>query len=71
MEGSHARRKVFVSFLECEEWVDLNDVGAPDLVLQMVRQLVLDLKREGFGLAWERLQGFFNEINEILRKTLN
>ncbi len=37
-------RKIFVSFLECEKWVDLNNLEPPDLILQMVRQLVLDLK---------------------------
>ncbi|MBV9743788.1 MAG: ATP-binding protein [Acidobacteriia bacterium] len=47
--GGAAGHKVFVSFLECEKWVDLNNLEPPDLILQMVRQLVLDLKQAGFG----------------------
>ena len=52
--GATAGRKIFVSFLECEKWVDLNSVEPPDLILQMVRQLVLDLKQAGFGSAWTK-----------------
>ena len=61
-----AEKKVFVSFLECEEWVDLNDVGPPDLMLQMVRQLVSDLKQEGYGLGFEKVMGYFGKLGEIL-----
>jgi hypothetical protein len=59
-------RKVFVSFLECEKWVDLNNLEPPDLILQMVRQLVLDLKQAGFGTAWAKVCGFFGEVAEAL-----
>ena len=59
-------RKIFVSFLECENWVDLNNLEPPDLILQMVRQLVLDLKQVGFGNAWAKVRGFFGEVAEVL-----
>lgn len=65
MQGQ-GTNQVFVSFLECESWVDLNDVNPEDLVLQMVRQLVADLNKEGFGQGLERLQAFFREAWEIL-----
>lgn len=60
------QEKVFVSFLECERWVDLNDVEPQDLFLQMVRQLVEDLKNAGVSFALDKLQGFFREWGEIL-----
>lgn len=59
-------KKIFVSFLECEEWLDLNDVSPPDLVLQMCRQLVADLKQAGYSTAWDRVTAFFGELGEIL-----
>jgi len=56
MEGKKSH-KVFVSFLEREEWLDLNDVSPQDLVLQMVRQLVNDLKKAGYGFGYEQIYG--------------
>jgi len=58
--------RVFVSYLECEKWVDLNNLEPPDLILQMVRQLVTDLKEAGFGTAWNKVRGFFGEVAEVL-----
>lgn len=60
MEGKKSH-KVFVSFLECEEWLDLNDVSPQDLVLQMVRQLVNDLKKAGYGFGYEQFTDFLNQ----------
>ena len=60
------QEKVFVSFLECERWGDLNDVEPQDLFLQMVRQLVEDLKNAGVSFALDKLQGFFREWAEVL-----
>ncbi len=51
---------------ECEKWVDLNNLEPPDLILQMVRQLVLDLKQVGFGNGWTKVRGFFGEMAELL-----
>ena len=66
LERGAAGRKLFVSFLECEKWVDLNNLEPPDLILQMVRQLVLDLKQVGFGTAWTKVRGFLGEVAEAL-----
>ena len=44
-------RRYFVSFLEAEEWLDLGDVGAPEIVFQIVRQLVDDLRKAGFAVS--------------------
>lgn len=66
-EGAVGRPRVFVSFLECEPWMDLNDVGPQDLILQMVRQLVEDLKVAGYGFGWDKIRHFFAEIGEILK----
>jgi len=38
----------------------------PDLILQMVRQLVLDLKQAGYGNAWTKVNAFFGEVAEVL-----
>jgi len=67
LESGQARRKIFVSFLEAEESLDLQDVGAPDVVFHMVRQLVSDLRDAGFSFAWTRFTGFFQEFGELLR----
>ena len=64
--GAAGGRKIFVSFLECEKWVDLDNLEPPDLILQMVRQLVFDLKQVGFGNAWVKARGFFGEVAEVL-----
>jgi hypothetical protein len=64
--GGAAGRKIFVSFLECEKWVDLNNLEPPDLILQMVRQLVLDLERAGYENAWSKVRAFFSEVAEVL-----
>ncbi len=58
--------RVFVSFLECEKWVDLSNLEPADLILQMVRQLVFDLKQAGFDNAWTKVRGFFGEVAEVL-----
>jgi hypothetical protein len=58
--------RVFVSFLECEKWVDLNNLEPADLILQMVRQLVVDLDREGFHKAGTKAHAFFGEVAEAL-----
>ena len=67
LESGQLRRKIFVSFPEAEEALDLQDVGAPDVVFHMVRQLVSDLRDAGFSFGWERFTGFFREFGELLR----
>jgi len=56
--GAHERR-VFVSTLYADEWLDLDDVQPEDLVLQIVRQLAGDLSAAGVGFGEQKLKGFF------------
>lgn len=44
-------KKVFVSHLFSQRWLDLEDIQAEDVVLQVVRQLVFDLRGEGMSLV--------------------
>jgi hypothetical protein len=44
LEDGVGGRRVFVSMLFAERWVHLDDVQPEDLVYQIVRQLVTDLK---------------------------
>ncbi len=64
--GGPGGRKIFVSFLECEKWVDLNNLEPPVLILQMVRQLVSDLDEAGYKNPWTKVRAFFGEVAEIL-----
>ena len=52
-------RRVFVSMLFADEWLDLEDVQPEDLVLQIVRQLAADLSAAGVGFGEQKLKGFF------------
>jgi hypothetical protein len=56
--GTHERR-VFVSMLFADEWLDLEDVQPEDLVLQIVRQLAADLDAAGVGFGEQKLKSFF------------
>jgi hypothetical protein len=67
LESGQARRKIFVSLLEAEESLDLQDVSAPDVVFHMARQLVWDLRAAGFDFGWTKLTQFFKEFGELLR----
>jgi len=66
LEDGTGGQKWFVSLLEAEEWVDLQDVSASEIIFQMARQLVMDLKEAGLGLGWEKFTGFFKEFHELL-----
>lgn len=37
LEDGEAGRPMFVSLLEVEQWLDLQDVQAPDIIFHMVR----------------------------------
>ncbi|MGH8902734.1 MAG: hypothetical protein ACRDYA_13920 [Egibacteraceae bacterium] len=60
LECGAAGRKLFVSMLFAEEWVDLEDVQPEDLVFQVVRQLVLDLRGAGCSFAETSFRTFFS-----------
>ncbi len=55
-------KRVFVSTLFAQEWLDIEDVQPEDLVLQIVRQLVADLQAVGMDLAQRRWTSFFKDM---------
>ncbi|MGH3800153.1 MAG: hypothetical protein ACRDTD_08505 [Pseudonocardiaceae bacterium] len=65
-EGTSGK-KVFVSTLHAQRWLDIQDVQPEDVVLQIVRQLIADLTRAGMSLAEQRLRGFFRSLWERSR----
>lgn len=67
LEHGTAGQKWFVSLLEAEEWVDLQDVSASEIIFQMARQLVIDLEKAGLGFGREKFTGFFKEFHDLLR----
>jgi len=66
LESAPHGQKWFVSLLQAEEWVDLQDVSASEIVFQMARQLVFDLKDAGLSFGWEKFTGFFKGFHELL-----
>jgi hypothetical protein len=66
LENGEAGRPMFVSLLEVEQWLDLQDIQAPDIIFHMVRQLVDDLNDAGFGLGRAKFEQFFGEIKDLL-----
>jgi hypothetical protein len=62
LSGGTHERKVLVSTLFADEWLDLEDVQPEDLVLQIVRQLVGDLSAAGVGFGEAKLGGFFSSL---------
>jgi len=57
-------KRVFVSTLFAQQWLDIEDVQPEDLVLQIVRQLVADLRREGMQLGQKRFESFFQSLRD-------
>ena len=53
--------------MEAEQWLDLQDVGPPDIIFHIVRQLVDDLKQAGFDFAATSFGEFFKEFHDILK----
>jgi len=66
LETGEAGRPMFVSLLEVEKWLDLQDVQAPDIIFHMVRQIVDDLNDAGFELGRAKFEQFFGEIKDLL-----
>ncbi len=60
-------KKVFVSALYAQRWLDIEDVQPEDLVLQIVRQLVADLQAAGMNLGAQRFRGFFQSLRDRFR----
>jgi hypothetical protein len=65
--GGKCGKKVFVSTLHAQRWLDIQDVQPEDVVLQIVRQLVADLTHAGVELGAQRLRGFFRSLWERSR----
>lgn len=63
-----AGRNFFVSFLEAEAWLDLNDPQPTDVVFSIVRKLVDDFDAAGVGLAREKFQGFLGDFVEFVNQ---
>jgi hypothetical protein len=68
LENGEAGPPVFVSMLRAEQWMDLQDVQAPDIILHIVRQLVDDLNAAGFSAGHSKLAQFFIDINDQLNR---
>jgi hypothetical protein len=66
LEEGKEGRQIFVSYLEGERWLDLQDPTPAEIVFQIVRQLANDLRTAGFAAGEGRVQGFLREIREIL-----
>ncbi len=71
--SSHLRRgdrgrKVFVSTLYAQRWLDIEDVEPEDLVLQIVRQLVADLKAAGMDFAEQQFRIRFASLWERVKR---
>jgi hypothetical protein len=66
LEQGAPGQKWFVSQLQAEEWVDLQDVSASEIVFQMALQLVSDLKGAGQSFGWEKFNQFFKEFRDLL-----
>ncbi len=62
-----AGRRLFVSMLFAERWVHLDDVQLEDLVFQIVRQLVFDLKQAGFTFAETSFRNALGSLRDFLR----
>lgn len=55
-------RRVFVSTLFAQRWLDIDDVQSEDLVLQIVRQLAADLTNVGMNLGTKVFQAFWERL---------
>lgn len=66
LEKGEAGRALFVSILEVEKWMDLQDIRPEDIIFHIVRQLVDDLKDAGLGFGLIKFEHFFGEIKDLL-----
>lgn len=62
--------RFFVSMLQSEQWLDLDDIRAEDVAFQMIRQLVTDLVgRGGMSFMAEQAKGWGRRIWEWAGQT--
>lgn len=69
LSSGGAGRKILVSTLLAQDWLDLEDIQPEDLVLQVVRQLVADLTAAGMPLGQQQLKTLLGSIWDRLRGT--
>jgi hypothetical protein len=62
-------KKVFVSTLFAQRWLDIEDVQPEDLVLQIARQLVADLQDSGMTTGEQRFASFVESLMGRLAST--
>jgi hypothetical protein len=70
LETGAASRRLFVSFLEAERWLDLADVQPQDVVYHMVWQLLADLAspcRAGIGFGLEKFKQFLGSLVDSIK----
>ncbi len=68
LETGAAPRRLFVSFLEAERWLDLADVQSQDVVYHMVWQLLADLDgRAGIGFGLAKFQQFLGGLLDRIK----
>lgn len=67
LEQGFEGRRIFVSKLVAEDYLDLHDLQPEDLVLQIVRQLASDLAQNGMDLGEKRLRQLLAPIWSTVR----
>ncbi|MGH8490573.1 MAG: hypothetical protein ACREXS_17330 [Gammaproteobacteria bacterium] len=68
LETGNAPRRLFVSFLEAERWLDLADVQPQDVVYHMVWQLLADLDaRAGIGFGLTKFKQFLGGLLDRIK----
>jgi hypothetical protein len=60
-------RRIFTSTLFAQQWLDIDDVQPEDLVLQIVRQLVADLRAAGMSFGEQQFKSFFQTVWERMK----
>lgn len=68
LESGEGEAKHFVSMLRGQEWLDLDDIHAEDIVFETVRQLVSDLTKAGVTMQAARVGEWGKSFVEWLRK---
>lgn len=66
LESGVEGQRFFVSMLLAEEWLDLADMQPEDLIFEVVRQLVTDLRAVGFDMGAKKFGEFFRRLREDL-----
>lgn len=71
LENGIEGKRFFVSMLQAGEWLDLADVQPEDLIFQIVRQLVTDLRDVDFDLGAKKFGEIFRRLREDFNRETN